>query len=131
MEGQTSVTLQSRDRLLIKSIPEFARAKTIQLNGEVRYPGQYTIRNGETLRNVIERAGGLTENAFPEGAVFTRENSANWKRSDCGKPKIGSRAIYSVFNWKAKASVVKMLNEPNRLRACWMKFRTHAPSAVW
>jgi len=73
MQGQTSVTLQSRDRLLIKSIPEFARAKTIELDGEVRYPGQYTIRNGETLQGVIERAGGLTENAFPEGAVFTRE----------------------------------------------------------
>lgn len=73
MEGQVSISLQSRDRLLIKSIPEFARAKTIELNGEVRYPGQYTIRNGETLRDVIQRAGGLTENAFPEGAVFTRE----------------------------------------------------------
>jgi protein involved in polysaccharide export with SLBB domain len=73
MEGQSSATLKSRDRLLIKSIPEFAQAKTIELNGEVRYPGQYTIRIGETLRDVIERAGGLTENAFPEGAVFTRE----------------------------------------------------------
>ncbi|MBN15332.1 MAG: sugar transporter, partial [Pelagibacterium sp.] len=73
MEGQASVTLKSRDRLLIKSIPEFAQAKTIELNGEVRYPGQYTIRDGETLRDVIKRAGGLTDNAFPEGAVFTRE----------------------------------------------------------
>lgn len=73
MEGQASVTLKSRDRLLIKSIPEFAQAKTIELNGEVRYPGQYTIRDGETLRDVIERAGGLTDNAFPEGAIFTRE----------------------------------------------------------
>lgn len=73
MEGQVSVNLKSRDRLLIKSIPEFAQAKTIELNGEVRYPGQYTIRDGETLRDVIKRAGGLTDNAFPEGAVFTRE----------------------------------------------------------
>ncbi|WP_428397783.1 SLBB domain-containing protein [Marinobacter salarius] len=73
VEGRASVSLQSRDRLLIKSIPEFAQAKTIELNGEVRYPGEYTVRNGETLRDVIERAGGLTDNAFPEGAVFTRE----------------------------------------------------------
>ena len=73
MEGRASVTLKSRDRLLIKSIPEFARAKTIELNGEIRYPGHYTIRDGETLRDVIKRAGGLTDNAFPEGAVFTRE----------------------------------------------------------
>lgn len=73
MKGQASASLKSRDRLLIKSIPEFAQAKTIELEGEVRYPGRYTIRNGETLRDVIERAGGLTENAFPEGAIFTRE----------------------------------------------------------
>lgn len=73
MNGQASASLKSRDRLLIKSIPEFAQAKTIELEGEVRYPGQYTIRNGETLRDVIERAGGLTDNAFPEGAIFTRE----------------------------------------------------------
>lgn len=73
MKGQASASLKSRDRLLIKSIPEFAQAKTIELDGEVRYPGQYTIRNGESLRDVIERAGGLTDNAFPEGAIFTRE----------------------------------------------------------
>lgn len=73
MKGQGTVVLKSRDRLLIKSIPEFAQAKTIELNGEVRYPGEYTVRNGETLRDVIERAGGLTNNAFPEGAIFTRE----------------------------------------------------------
>jgi protein involved in polysaccharide export with SLBB domain len=73
MEGDVSVSLKSRDRLLIKSIPEFAQAKTIELKGEVRYPGQYTVRNGETLREVIQRAGGLTDNAFPEGAIFTRE----------------------------------------------------------
>ncbi|WP_228712248.1 MULTISPECIES: SLBB domain-containing protein [Marinobacter] len=73
MKGEESVILKSRDRLLIKSIPEFAQAKTIELDGEVRYPGEYTIRNGETLRDVIKRAGGLTDNAFPEGAIFTRE----------------------------------------------------------
>ncbi|MDK8463839.1 SLBB domain-containing protein [Marinobacter sp. SS13-12] len=73
MKGQAVIALQSRDRLLIKSIPEFAQAKTIELAGEVRYPGEYTVRNGETLRDVIQRAGGLTDNAFPRGAVFTRE----------------------------------------------------------
>jgi protein involved in polysaccharide export with SLBB domain len=73
IQGKQTIRLQSRDRLLIKSIPEFASAKAIELNGEVRYPGEYTVRDGETLREVIQRAGGLTHNAFPEGAVFTRE----------------------------------------------------------
>jgi len=73
MKGQSDNRLQSRDRLLIKSIPAFGANRTITLEGEVRYPGEYTFRDGETLKEVVERAGGLTENAFPRGAVFTRE----------------------------------------------------------
>nr|WP_227539455.1 SLBB domain-containing protein [Marinobacter sp. Arc7-DN-1] len=73
MLGKSDVQLQSRDRLLIKSVPSFGTNRTITLKGEVRYPGQYTFREGETLRQVLERAGGLTANAFPRGAVFTRE----------------------------------------------------------
>lgn len=72
MDGNGNLALQSRDRILIKSIPEFAKSSTIELKGEVRYPGEYTFRDGETLNQVIERAGGLTDNAFPRGAVFTR-----------------------------------------------------------
>ncbi|WP_303290687.1 SLBB domain-containing protein [Marinobacter sp. SS5-14b] len=73
MAGNTQLQLQSRDRILIKSIPEFATTRTITLAGEVRYPGEYTFRDGETLKDVLQRAGGLTSNAFPRGAVFTRE----------------------------------------------------------
>lgn len=72
MGANGNLALQSRDRILIKSIPEFAKTSTIELLGEVRYPGEYTFRDGETLKQVIERAGGLTDNAFPRGAVFTR-----------------------------------------------------------
>lgn len=72
MSGNGNLALQSRDRILIKSIPDFAKTSTIELRGEVRYPGAYTFRDGETLKQVIERAGGLTDNAFPRGAVFTR-----------------------------------------------------------
>ncbi|WP_417566247.1 SLBB domain-containing protein [Marinobacter sp.] len=73
MLGKSDVRLKSRDRLLIKSVPSFGTNRTITLEGEVRYPGQYTFREGETLSQVLERAGGLTDNAFPRGAVFTRE----------------------------------------------------------
>ena len=39
----------------------------------MRFPGEYPIARGETLRSVIARAGGLTPLAFPQGSVFTRE----------------------------------------------------------
>lgn len=73
MAGKTRQTLQSRDSILIQPTPDFDKQYRITLSGEVRYPGEYTFGEGETLRDVIVRAGGLTESAFPKGAVFTRQ----------------------------------------------------------
>jgi protein involved in polysaccharide export with SLBB domain len=46
----------------------------VLLLGEFRHPGSYELRRGERLSEVIARAGGLTAEAFPYGAVFTRES---------------------------------------------------------
>jgi len=61
------------DTLVIKEIAEWTQQEIVQLEGEVRFPGEYPIARGETLRSVVARAGGLTALAFPEGSVFTRE----------------------------------------------------------
>ena len=66
------VTLQAFDVLTIKELPEWGKQESIILRGEVRFPGTYPIRRGETLRSVLERAGGLTSLAFAQGSVFTR-----------------------------------------------------------
>jgi protein involved in polysaccharide export with SLBB domain len=66
------VTLQAFDTLTIKELPEWGKQESIILRGEVRFPGIYPIRRGETLRSVLERAGGLTSLAFAQGSVFTR-----------------------------------------------------------
>ncbi|WP_254774372.1 SLBB domain-containing protein [Marinobacter sp. AC-23] len=73
MNDQTDLQLQSRDRLMVRSIPLFGATRTIKLAGEVVYPGEYTFSDGETLVDVLKRAGGLTSNAFPRGSVFTRK----------------------------------------------------------
>jgi polysaccharide biosynthesis/export protein len=44
----------------------------VTLQGEFLRPGVYDIRRGERLSEVIARAGGLTPQAYPYGAVFTR-----------------------------------------------------------
>jgi polysaccharide biosynthesis/export protein len=68
------VVLKSYDYLIIKRIPEWGSTSAINLEGEVVFPGTYRVRRDETLAEVIERAGGLTSYAFPEGAVFLRES---------------------------------------------------------
>lgn len=67
-----NVPLQPFDTLYIKEISGWSQQEQVSLRGEVRFPGVYPIKRGETLRSVIERAGGLTDLAFAEGAVFTR-----------------------------------------------------------
>lgn len=46
----------------------------VLLSGEVARPGLYAIRKGETLSQLIDRAGGLTDYAYPFGTVFTRRS---------------------------------------------------------
>lgn len=46
----------------------------VLVSGEVARPGLYTIRRGEKLSELLERAGGLTRFAYPYGTVFTRKS---------------------------------------------------------
>jgi polysaccharide export outer membrane protein len=66
--------LKPFDRLNVKQVPLWGEQESVTLQGEVRFPGKYAIRRGETLRSVLDRAGGLTSYAFPQGSVFTRES---------------------------------------------------------
>ena len=64
--------LQPYDLISVRTIPEFRKSLSISLMGEVRFPGHYRFKRGEKLSEVIERAGGLTELAHIDAAVFTR-----------------------------------------------------------
>jgi protein involved in polysaccharide export with SLBB domain len=68
------LALREHDYLIINRIPDWDSTWTVTLEGEVQFPGQYRVRRGETLADVVQRAGGFTENAFVEGAVFLRES---------------------------------------------------------
>jgi polysaccharide export outer membrane protein len=72
-EVTADLLLKPYDVLVIKVIPQWDQPGTIELGGEVRFPGKYPIHRGETLSAALQRAGGLTDLAFDEGAVFIRE----------------------------------------------------------
>ena len=76
LEGDpaANLPLQSFDVLLIKETPEWREQEVVHIDGEVRFPGAYPIRRGESLRSVLQRAGGLTSLASARAAVFTRES---------------------------------------------------------
>lgn len=70
---QDDVILKSKDRLNIHHIPAWQENYTVELKGEFRFPGKYTIRRGESLQELIKRVGGFTDFADTEASLFTRE----------------------------------------------------------
>ena len=72
-----ALALQSRDNLNVRENVDWNPEDSIELSGEVRFPGTYLIRPGETLNEVIMRAGGLEDEAFANAAIFTRKSIAD------------------------------------------------------
>ncbi|MGD0095164.1 MAG: SLBB domain-containing protein [Terracidiphilus sp.] len=54
-------------------IPSAHQTRTVILDGEFAHAGAYTALPGETLRQLVDRAGGLSPNAYLYGSEFTRE----------------------------------------------------------
>lgn len=77
----SNLPLAPFDLLVVKEISQWTGSQEIvRLEGEVKFPGEYPIERGETLRSVVARAGGLTPLAFAGGSVFTRETLAERER---------------------------------------------------
>ncbi len=70
------IPLKRNDTVRIREIPKYNQAleQVVVLEGEFVFPGEYAFSQGERLANIIEKAGGLTEYAYPFGAVFYRES---------------------------------------------------------
>jgi polysaccharide biosynthesis/export protein len=68
------VAIRPGDDIRFRSKPPAMEPGAILLSGEFRRPGLYSIRKGETLGQLIARAGGVTEQSYPYGAVFTRRS---------------------------------------------------------
>ena len=66
-------TFEPFDALVIRKKTGFEFQEFVSISGEVLYPGRYAIKEGETVKDVIRKAGGLTKEAFPEAASFVRQ----------------------------------------------------------
>lgn len=75
-----NLELRPGDVVTIFSQADFAvrrsqQAKQVRIEGEIAMAGIYSVGPGETLRQAVERAGGLTKSAYLYGAQFTREST--------------------------------------------------------
>jgi polysaccharide biosynthesis/export protein len=73
--GGRDAVLEPYDHVLILRQPDWSLQRTVVISGEVRFPGRYALRDKqERIGDLLQRAGGLTREAYPSGIVFVRED---------------------------------------------------------
>ncbi len=73
----TVFRLKPFDMVSIYSLPGYEKQKTVKVEGEVLYPGYYTIqKKNEKISDLIKRAGGTTVFADIDGSTLRRSNIA-------------------------------------------------------
>lgn len=66
--------LQPFDIVSVKTSPKYEPQQNIFVMGEVKYPGQYIVKDREErLADIIKRSGGLRPSAFTKGAKIMRK----------------------------------------------------------
>jgi polysaccharide biosynthesis/export protein len=79
-DAENDLQLMSGDTIVVFSKidfkqPQEKKLKLVKVEGEVKAPGIYSVGLGETLSQVINRAGGLTTQAYIFGTIFSRESA--------------------------------------------------------
>ncbi len=103
-----------RDRLNILEKPNVKLQSTVTLQGEVRFPGTYTVRQGETLGELLKRAGGLTEFAHPQGAIFTREALRLQEQKLLNQYAADMRAETAKKTFRADSNMGSVISDPDK-----------------
>ncbi|WP_446291078.1 SLBB domain-containing protein [Vibrio vulnificus] len=116
IQGSTTADaiIVGRDRLNILGKPNVKLQSTVTLQGEVRFPGTYTVRQGETLGELLERAGGLTEFAHPQGAIFTREALRLQEQKLLNQYAADMRAETAKKTFRADSNMGSVISDPDK-----------------
>ncbi len=74
LEAAAEFELRHRDKVFIREDPSFEPQQTVTVQGQVEYPGEYTLlRDNESLASVIERAGGVRPTGYLKGGRLIRQ----------------------------------------------------------
>lgn len=84
-ESVANQPLVSKDTLNVLRTPDWYDSRSVELVGEVVFPGTYQIKKDETLGQLIKRAGGFTAEASARAVIFTREELKQREKANLDK----------------------------------------------
>lgn len=75
------VTISAGDTIRVNQKFHKINDQSVMILGEVSHPGRYDLMPGDTMLKLMERAGGLTEQGYADGAIFSRASERKRERS--------------------------------------------------
>lgn len=73
IDGDKGFVLKPYDQIYVRKSPTYHSQSSVTVNGEVLFTGTYNLtKKAERLSDIITRAGGITQFAYPRGARLTR-----------------------------------------------------------
>jgi polysaccharide export outer membrane protein len=117
--------LHTMDSLVIKQKPDWVERRVVTISGEVTFPGSYVLRDDETLAQLLQRAGGLTNHAFVQGTVLQRSALLQKQSKQLEKMRFQLESIIaqnaskktSITNEGASEKLSKILAQANQAKA--------------
>lgn len=89
IDGEPGFTLQPFDHVYVRKSPGYMEQQNVQVEGEVRFEGTYTLSTrDQRLSDLVQMAGGLGSLAFAEGASLERTyTTAERERAEAAKQR--------------------------------------------
>jgi protein involved in polysaccharide export with SLBB domain len=111
--------LKPFDYIYVRKAPSYFEQKTVTIEGEVLYPGPYSIQSkDERISDLLKRCGGLTSHAYVNGATLFRIPDENSEidttiLSNLGADSMAIRASKQLINGRVELQLAKILKSPN------------------
>ena len=110
--GVAAFALQPFDQVSIRPAPGYFAQRNVVVEGELRYVGQYTLQDKkERISDLIKRAGGLTPQAYLEGAVLTRSRNFTPTEQNNTRQGLNNLVKQNLQNGTAPALVQSQYRE--------------------
>jgi protein involved in polysaccharide export with SLBB domain len=101
VESQESIVLLPYDEILVRTSPNYEKQNFVKISGEVLMPGIYGLEyKDEGISRLIQRAGGLTDLAYPEGATLLRKTLLSERQRQKREETLNSLNISKVKTTK-------------------------------
>ncbi|MDH4395548.1 MAG: SLBB domain-containing protein [Limnobacter sp.] len=133
-DEKENIALQAGDVVTVfsvkdASVPKDNKSITVKVDGEVQAPGFYQVKPGETLQDVLIKAGGITRNAFVFGTKLTRMSIKEQQKEQLKKvvseaeKMLGAAARNNAVNADIPSDAKAAEEQISRQRAMLEKMR--------